>query len=126
MEFCTLGTIPYVSVTHLDTLQVLSLIQPHDCNANIFGRPPIFDQKVDHALRFDEQIAAQKEDPKDYSQWKYTENCDLDHPSDEEVPFIWEQDWCSPITGHHRPCPIATANQSAEILRSVGIHPFFH
>lgn len=107
-------------------IQATVLVQPHDCDANVFGRPAVFDQKVDHALRFDEQVATQKEDPKDHSQGEDAKDRDLDHSGDEEAPLVWEQDRRTSIAGHHCPRPIAAANQSAQVLGPVRVHPFFH
>lgn len=88
-EFHTPVQIQYVMpVTHHENAPGPFSVQPHDRDANVFGRPPIFDQKVDHAFGFDEQIAAQKEDPKNHSQGEDTKNSDLDHSVDEKVPFI--------------------------------------
>lgn len=65
-----------------------SLIRTHDDRLHLFGGSPIRYQKVDHAFRLDEEIAAQEKDPEDYGEGKHAHHRYLNYPHDEQAPLI--------------------------------------
>ena len=96
-------------------------VKSHDCGSHVLGRSSVLHQKVNHALRLDEQVAAQKEDAEHYSQGEDTEDCDLHHPRDVEAPLIGRQDRGAAVGRQHRAGPVAAGHEHPQALGPVGV-----
>lgn len=99
----------------------MASVKSHDCSAHVLGRSSVLHQKVNHALRLDEQVAAQKEDAKHHSQGEDAEDSNLHHPCDEKAPLVGCQDQGATISRQHHAGPIAAGHEHPQILSPVGV-----
>lgn len=96
-------------------------VKSHDCSTHVLGRSSVLHQEVNHALRLDKQVAAQKEDAKHHSQGEDTEDSNLHHPSDEKAPLVGCQDQGAAIRRQHCAGPIAAGHEHSQALSPVGV-----
>lgn len=81
--------------------QVL-LAEPDHHSLHVFGRSPVLHQEVNHAFRFDHQVAAEEEDPEHDGERQDAQHGDLHHARDEEFALILQQhQGPSTVAGHH-------------------------
>lgn len=96
-------------------------VEPHDRGSHVLGRSSVLHQKVNHALRLDEQIAAQKEDAKHHSQGEDAEDGDLHHACDVQTALVGCQHRGATIGCQHRAGPIAAGQEQSQTPGPVGV-----
>lgn len=101
----------------------MASVKSHDRSSHVLGRSSVLHQKVNHALRLDEQVAAQKEDAEHDSQGEDAEDSNLHHPRDVEAPLIGRQHRGAAIGRQHRASPVATGHEHPQALSPVGVSP---
>lgn len=65
-----------------------ALIHANYNRFHFFARPPIRHQKVNHALRLDEEVAAEEEDAEDHGEREHAHHGDLHGSHDEQAALI--------------------------------------
>lgn len=75
-------------------------VGPHHHRFHLFGRSPVLHQEVDHALRLDEQVAAEEEDAEDHGEREHAHNGDLHHAHDVQAALV-RAALGEAVVGHH-------------------------
>lgn len=96
-------------------------VEPHDRGSHILGRSSVLHQKVNHALRLDEQVAAQKEDAEHHSQGEDAEDGDLHHACDVQAALVGCQHRGAAVGCQHRAGPIAAGQEQPQTPGPVGV-----
>lgn len=82
------------------TLYVLA--EPDHDRLHVFGGSPVLHQEVNHALRFDHQVAPEEKYTEHDGERQYAQHSDLHHTHDEEFALILRQHQVpSAVAGHH-------------------------
>lgn len=91
------------SETQISPFSVISsLVSANNDRLDVFGGSPVRHEKVDHALGFNEQVAAEEEDPEHHGEGQHAHDGYLNHARHEKVTLI--QDGClkAAIRDHRR------------------------
>ncbi len=79
-----------------------SLAEPdHDC-LHVFGGSPVLHQEVNHALRFDHEVASEEKYTEHDGERQHAQHRDLHYTHDEEFAlFLHQHQGPSTVAGHH-------------------------
>lgn len=79
-----------------------ALAEPDHDRLHVFGGSPILHQEVNHALRFDHQVAPEKKYTEHDGERQHAQHRDLHHTHHEEFSLVLKQhQGAAAVAGHH-------------------------